>query len=79
MTNQQIINEIKAGKYNEYLDAVLLMSAKALQENRPFARAFSAEYCYEANKSTPDMDVLDRMDRFMTIYEEYLRNDCIPF
>ena len=79
MTNEQLINKIKVGEFNEYYEAVMLISNKALEQNNSFMRAFAGEYTYLLNDTKADHVAIENMDAFNAHFEEYLKNDRIPF
>lgn len=79
MTNENVIERIKAGDFNEYYEAVMLISENRLEENNSFMRAFAGEYAYLLNGTRADREAIANMDAFNMHFEEYLSNDCIPF
>lgn len=64
MSNEQLVNKIKAGVYADQKDAFEVIQNNGLADHGSFKRSLKNEYVYEANKSNVDMAVLQALENF---------------
>lgn len=64
MSNQELVNQIKAGIFSDQKDAFEVIQNKELFNNDSFKRTIKNEYVFEFNKSNPDHAVLKALEDF---------------